>query len=309
MAGPITQLQRLQVSALVSKDFFKLRDGLYRLGFQRHFSVMPYALCEIADGIVPFVSALRILARGDLADAYVNALFDFLPFCAGIIRRFNGETDIVEILNNLGMQFVGLADISDKSSMPGLLTRFEQALEGEPAFKCLNEVLAPLRKLIKEVQMESGAKKPSMDELRAYFAQQAAALGIDMNDPNDRFAQIVKIGLEDLDPTRVAKNCQHIHVMTTSYGMPAEMLGLPTAGSKRIVCLKHGHSIETLRLDTAYETFAKVWPWDNNAIRCQNCPDKAPLPGGWGWSEEWQKQQAEIYARLRSEMPGEMDVP
>ena len=135
MSGPITRLHRLQVSALVSNDFFKLRDALYRLGAKGLFSVMPYALAEIAEGILPFISALRILGRADLADAYVNALFDFLPFCVGVVRRFGGGSDIVEILNSLGTRLVGLADASDKTSMPDLLKRFEQALEGEPAFE------------------------------------------------------------------------------------------------------------------------------------------------------------------------------
>lgn len=114
---------------------------------------------------------------------------------------------------------------------------------------------------------------------------------MDLSDPDDRIAQVVRIGLADLDPTRVMKNCQHIHVMTTSYGMPAEMLGLPTAGSKRVICLKHGHSIETLSLDAAYESFTKAWPWEKDAIRCENCPDTAPHPKEWEWTEEWSAAQ------------------
>jgi hypothetical protein len=134
-----------------------------------------------------------------------------------------------------------------------------------------------------------------MSELREYYARQAAELGINLYDPDDRIAQVVRIGLDDLDPTRVAKNCQHIHVMTTSYGIPAEMLGLYTAGSKRIVCLKHGHSAENLSLDTAYEFFAKAYPWNRDQICCENCPDKAPHPAGWEWSEEWNDQQHAKY--------------
>ena len=169
-------------------------------------------------------------------------------------------------------------------------------------------VLSALRKLVEEIQASSRAQgKPSMDQLRAYYAQQAAALGVDLNDPDDEIAEVVRIGLEDLDPTRVAKNCQHIHVMTTSYGMPAEMLGLLTAGSKRIVCLKHGHSVEAMSLDGAYETFSEVAPWDKDQICCENCPDKAPHPDGWEWSKEWQDRQAENYARLQTEGPGDVD--
>ena len=299
MAGPITHLHRLQVSALVSKDFFRLRDALYRLGAKGLFSVMPYALAEIAEGILPFVSALRILGRADLADAYVNALFDFLPFCVGVVRRFTGGSDVAEILHSLGMRFVGMAASSDKKSMPELLKRYEQALEGEPAFKCLGEVQSSLRKLVEEVQEDSRAQaKPSMAELRAYFAQQAAALGVNLSDPDDEIAQVVRIGLADLDPTRVLKNCQHIYVVTTWHGMPAEMLGLPTAGFKRIVCLRHGHSVEALSLDGAYATFSEVAPWAKDEICCQNCPDKVSHPEKWEWTEEWNIRQHAKYLDL-----------
>jgi hypothetical protein len=299
MAGPITHLNRLKVSALVSKDFFRLLDALNRLGAKGLFSVMPYALAEIAEGILPFVSALRILGRADLADAYVNALFDFLPFCVGVVRQFDGEGDIAEVLDSLGMRFVGLADASERSSMRDLLKRFEQALEGNPAFKCLGVVQTALRKLVVEVQADSQAQvKPTMAQLRAYYAQQAAALGVDLSDPDDPIARVIRIGLEDLDPTRVLKNCQHIYVFITSHGMPAEMLGLPTAGFKQIVCLKHGHSVEALSLDGAYATFSEVAPWAKDKIRCQNCPDKACHSEKWEWTEEWNILQYAKYLDL-----------
>jgi hypothetical protein len=297
--GSIVYLRRVEISALVAKDFFSLRDALYRLGNGGFFSVMPYALVEISESILPYVSALRILGRNDLAEAYVNALFDFLPFSVGIIRRFEDAGDIAEILTSLGIRFVGLADASDSSSMPRLLTRYEDALKGEPEFSCRDKVVSGLRALVDEVQTDAKVKKvPSMEEARAYYAQQAAELGIDLNDPNDDFAKIVRIGIADLDPTRVLKNCEHIYVAVGSYGLPAEMLGLHTAGSKRVVCLKHGHSAESLKLDSAYRTFAKISPWDKDQICCENCPDTVPHPDGWELTDEWNIRQHAKYLEL-----------
>lgn len=89
-----------------------------------------------------------------------------------------------------------------------------------------------------------------------------------------------------------------MHVVNTSHGIPAEMLGLPTAGSKRIICLKHGHGVEGLSLDTAYDQFAKVYPWTRDRICCETCPDKLAHPTGWEWSEEWGRQQHEKYKKL-----------
>ena len=176
----------------------------------------------------------------------------------------------------------------------------------------LIEMGRPMKSPIRDEEIQKDSQphaKPSMAELRAYFAQQAAALGVDLSDPDDRIAQVVRIGLADLDPTRVMKNCQHIHVMTTSYGMPAEMLGLPTAGSKRVICLKHGHSIETLSLDAAYESFTKAWPWEKDAIRCENCPDTAPHPKEWEWTEEWSAAQHVKYLELKKCHESNADDP
>jgi hypothetical protein len=292
MSGPITRIQRMEVSARVARDFFKLRNSLVRLGIGGFYSVMPYSLAEVAESIVPYVSSLRIIGNNDLADAYVDALFDFLPFCLSIVRRLDNQEDVKAILKSLGLRLIALANASDPASMPALLQRYDSALEGDPVFACLNSVRNSLKEQVEEIVGGSRENlKPTVDELRHFYAERAAELGINLRDPDDKIAEIVRIGLEDLDPTRVAKNCKHIHVVVGSYGMPGEMLGLPTAGSKRIVCLKHGHALESLKLDSAYESFRKLCPWDNECVRCENCPDVTPHPEGWEWSDEWEAEQ------------------
>ncbi len=308
MAGPITALQRLEVSSQVARDFLKLRNGLFRLGRDGFYSVMPYALGEVTESILPYIGALRLMGENDLADGYVEALFDFLPFCIGIIQKFDNQTDIEEILNSLGFCFIGLANTANPGSMPALAERFEEALMVDPEFECIDAIKASLREHVEEFTKEDRSDaKPTMDELREYYADHAAELGINLNNPDDRIAEIVRIGLDDLDPTRVSKNCKHIHVMTASYGLPAEMLGLPTAGSKCVICLKHGHSMQTLKLDSAYESFKTRMPWDDSGIRCENCPDVDPHPSNWEWSQEWDKQQMERYRELTQDQGSEED--
>jgi len=299
MAGPITALQRLEVSSLVARDFLKLRNSLFRLGRDGIYSVMPYALGEVTESILPYVGALRLIGKNDLADAYVEALFDFLPFCIGILQKFDNQTDIEEILNSLGLRFIALANTADPESMPALLKRFEEVMTVDPGFECMDTIMDGLREHVDEFTMEDhGVAQPTMDELRKYYADRAAELGINLNDPDDQIADIIRIGLEDLDPTRVCQHCKHIHVVATSRGMPAEMLGLTTAGFKRVACLKHGHAIESLKLDNAYETFSKSMPWDDGDIRCENCPDVDPHPSGWEWTHEWDTKQMERYREL-----------
>lgn len=293
-AARLTNLQLLQVSALISEDFFKLLRDLHKLGKRGFFSVMPYALAEIAEGIFPFVSSLRILNRADLADGYVDALFDFLPFCIEVVRKNGNASDSLEILNSLGIRFVGLANVSDKGSVNSLISRFESAMTGTPPFECFHEVIGGLKKFFDQI-IEASGPQPSKDELIKHYAEEAAKFGINLNDDTSAHARVIKIGVDDIDPTRVVKKCRHIHVVIVANGELARRLDLPTAGFKRVICLKHGQSAEALSLDDAYETFAAISPYAKDQICCENCSTPAPHPDGWNWSQDWQKQQADIY--------------
>jgi Domain of unknown function (DUF4365) len=300
IAGPLTQVQRLGISAQVTKDFVRLLRATYRLADGSPV-VIPYAVLEISGGILPFVFSLRLLEREDLAEGYISALFDLLPPCLAVLKAYESDEDTRTTLKNLGLRLVGLGNIMRAGASTELLARFEGVVRNGPSLRFADEVIAELREFIEETQAEAASvdDRPSLDQQRAFFAQRAAELGVNLDDPNDRIAEVVRIGLEDLDPTRVLKNCEHMYVALGPYGLPAEMLGLLTAGSKRIICLKHGHSVQGLRLDDTYELFAKVFPWDRERICCENCPDKAPHPEGWEWSEEWNVQQHARYQELR----------
>jgi len=78
------------------------------------------------------------------------------------------------------------------------------------------------------------------------------------------------------------------------------MLGLPSAGFKSIICMKHGHSMQGLKLDDLYEHFSRRMPWADDQICCETCADRTPQPEGWNWSEEWAVKQEALYKKLRS---------
>ena len=176
--------------------------------------------------------------------------------------------------------------------------QFEHEFGGQKPMAGRDEIVRTMQELLAGAANEA-KQKPSMADVRAYFEQQAAALGIDLDDPNDRIAEVVRIGLEDLDPTRVSRNCRHIHLRPEARGVPSEMLGLVMAGSKSITCLKHGHSMQGLKLDVVYGMFSQRMPWGKDGIRCENCPDRDPHPADWNWSEEWEIAQAAHWAEQR----------
>jgi hypothetical protein len=184
MAGPITRIQRMEVSALVARDFLKLCKTLFRLCRDGFYSLAAYALAEITECTFPIVTALRNMDNSALADGYVDALFDFVPICLNIVRRFENKNDVEAIVSSLGVRLIALGNPNEATSMTNLLSRYEAALQETPAFECKDVVVTLLREQIRAVTAgSSGHAKPTVAELRHFIADRAAELGIDLKDP------------------------------------------------------------------------------------------------------------------------------
>ncbi|MEW6211056.1 MAG: DUF4365 domain-containing protein [Acidobacteriota bacterium] len=116
------------------------------------------------------------------------------------------------------------------------------------------------------------------------YENMASGLGIDLSDPTDLEAEIVRIGLKDLDPSRVLKNCEHLFVSAGLSAPPiAVLLQMPSAGEKIIHCTLHRYAISGLLLDNIYNFFKQRY--------CDHCPDCSPRPSTWECSEEWIKEE------------------
>jgi hypothetical protein len=119
----------------------------------------------------------------------------------------------------------------------------------------------------------------------------AASLGIDLGNPEDLFAGMVKIGIDDLDPTRVLRDCRHLF-LTLSRHSPgffqlsiAHQLQLPTMGAKVLHCALHKYTREGTTLDGVYSEFRTDY--------CSQCPDRIPRAGDWQYSHQWQLAENE----------------
>lgn len=148
----------------------------------------------------------------------------------------------------------------------------------------LDEVFETARRLLRRPV----PTEPSLEEERQMIREMARAQGIDLDDPDDLVARIVRIGLTDLDPTRVLKHCKHLFLAQGSYGLPAKTLGLPSAGSKTLWCTLHSYGIGGMELDSLYEEFMQ-------REHCTECRDAQPHPEGWAWTRDWQAKQHQVY--------------
>jgi hypothetical protein len=108
------------------------------------------------------------------------------------------------------------------------------------------------------------------------YENMASAFGIDMADPRNELAKIVRLGIDDLNVGRVLKNCKHLEVaLTPAHGI-SSLLRLPTMGPKRLRCKLHGFAVAGLALDDVYGAF--------KANHCDSCADCVPRPADWSYS-------------------------
>ena len=168
-----------------------------------------------------------------------------------------------------------------KKRMIGRSTRLTRFLT-KPGVKSGWECLEDRSQTFDPSKRSQEVQKPDVpieEEFQIYI-QMAQAMGINLGDPNDQIAQIVRIGLQDLNPERVLKNCRHLYVYVGHYGIPAEMLGLHTAGSKYLRCLKKDVVIGGLSLDGIWGIMSQQ--------NCSKCENKEPWPDDWKWTRSWQ---------------------
>lgn len=139
---------------------------------------------------------------------------------------------------------------------------------------------------------------------RQIVENMAMAIGIDLSSPDDPGAKWVELGIKDADPGRVLKNCEHIF-LTLGARPPlapttilANVLGLPTIGSKILHCDLHRYHVTGLGLDSVYANFKKRF--------CDGCRDCAPRPPDWKYSDEWQARENLRHLKFMEEFLGRM---
>jgi hypothetical protein len=108
------------------------------------------------------------------------------------------------------------------------------------------------------------------------YENMASAFGINMADPTNELAKMVRVGIDDLNVGRVLKNCEHLEIDLKPMSGISSGLRLPTMGVKRLRCALHGVSVVGLALDDLYGVF--------KAKHCDNCNDCVPRPADWSCS-------------------------
>jgi hypothetical protein len=120
---------------------------------------------------------------------------------------------------------------------------------------------------------------------RQVYENMATALGVDLTTHKNPISDIVRLGLDDLNPSRVLINCEHIFITLGPHGLLADLLDMPTAGHKIIHCDLHEYAVIGVSLDSIYTHFKNRY--------CDSCNDCLPRPSTWEYSDDWQQEQNE----------------
>lgn len=234
-----------------------------------------------------------------------------VPVAAGVFHlrlRLEKLTTAADYFSASGLQVIKLVawiceETNDESQLPGAVSAavlLSEDASGE-SVKWAQQAIAGIKdqevKQTAQFLFDRAIRRRSGEEFegdietttRQIVENMAISLGINISDPNDPTAKLIQTGIEDADPGRVLKNCEHIFVSLgpnpplSRTAVLARTLGLPSIGPKLLHCDLHNYCELGATLDSAYEKFKRRY--------CDGCSDSAPRLPDWKYSDEWQDQE------------------
>lgn len=278
----IVDFSRSQVVLKAAKEVEKVVHLINRI----IFSGNKYLLLETLPRIGPKIAIFAHRLSMDGLSEQSNYLYAWMKFCIdlsiNISRELEQENFMAEIL-----MFNATFKINSPEANFHLDESFELAklIKSESIRLSVTDTIAKINAGIKKCNKDSTPE----DELM-FFRERARALGFNYDDPENEMGQIIKQGLKDYNPERVIKDCESLIVFPSSaQGIPARMLGLPSAAMKWVHCIKMGYAIGGWDLDNIYKSPIDEFCFESQY--CRNCEYKKPRPSDWHWNSKWQNEE------------------
>lgn len=289
LTGWILNTSRLQVSRQAGREIVKTVLFINRTILAGHQGVFLDALPRLAAFVTLFTHRLN----EDGLRSQAEYLLTWLKFCVDLAISVATETKNTDALvDAISANALSALDEDGKASRiaesQALTERIEDAEVRE-------RVRSHLNVLKEEITTEQSPLTPEKEI--EYFRTRALGLGFDVDNPDDEMGQIIRQGLLDYNPERVVKDCELlIMVPTRSLGVPAHMVGLPSAAMKFLYCLKKGQAMGGWRLDDIYNSPVPDLGFKEKF--CKDCEFRQPRSESWKWSSQWQQEIAEQYKEI-----------
>ena len=261
------------------RQFLRLVRFSERTTFQY---VLPVAFLRIVDGAATLINRLEFEGFPEAASHIRDSVFEICKVSAAIAFSVGDEDSLARAVMSAGL-------LSRDRQAACVLWAFNEVekIQNETARELARQSLEDQVHRLNGEELPDDRYKAPVE--RQIYENMAAAHGIDLSDPDDPFAEMVQVGINDLDPTRVLKECEHLFVTISRRGpglifyLVAQQLKLPTMGNKIIHCALHDYTGEEWTLDDTFKRFQERF--------CSKCPDKTPRPIGWQYTPEWQESE------------------
>lgn len=289
LTGWILASSRSQVSGRAAHDVQKTIFLINRAILDGQHGLFLDALPRLISSIALFTYRLR----KDSLQGQADYLASWLKFCVDLAIDLARETGNVGALSEM-ITLNALSNLDDD----GKPTRIEESLAlsktiEDPAIR------EGIQKHLRGFKDQNEQEHPELtpDQEIEGFRSRAIGLGFNVDDPNDEFGQVIKQGLLDHNPERVIKNCESlVMIPTRALGVPAQMVGLPSAAMKFLYCLKKGNAMGGWRLDDIY--LSPVPGMGFKAQFCDTCDLRQTRSESWVWTSQWQQRLAEDHSDI-----------
>lgn len=235
---------------------------------------IPRLLMRIVAPIAHFIRNLESEGLNELAAKYSASALEICKLAAAMARTDKDDD---------GLFAVAAKALMTKHASKGEAVDFALATINEISDEVTKRKAQELiDRVIRSYQGEK-LEGPVKTTYRQIYENMATALGVNLANPTEPISELVRIGIADLDPSRILINCEHIFITIWAQGVVAELLDMPTAGYKILHCDLHEYAIQGLSADGVYDNFKKQY--------CDNCPDCSPQPSSWQHTDEWQQEE------------------
>ena len=282
--------ERIRAAHFVIHKYFQCNRILRFMFKNNQFGIIPRAIDRVISSMMTFLLRLRRENMVDAVDHYETSLRQMAETAIEISIKKRDWEEVSYLAGTASF----LCDTKNADSIKYYrewATNMIQKIEDVTLRKtALDRIQFNFNKLEEMSAIEKDEVEDNDEDYelqKQIYIGMAKSMGVDLDNQKDMVAQIVNIGIKDLDPTRILKECQHLYFALGPSGLPARMLQLPTAGSKTLFCTLHSYGIGSLSLDEIYESFREKY--------CAKCKDRAPHPNGWKWKRSWQHGQYLMY--------------
>jgi len=257
-----------------------------------YHGILPETAERILVAMTLFVPTLDHEGLDAPARAYRDSLVQLAEIAVDIATQGNRWDELGALVDHA---FRAAVKHNDREAVARSAQWGEEKLSHIPIADKRDDYVALLQR--HRASLEAGLAGPGNADRDAVDQQiyrtMAKGVGIDLSDPNDPFAIMVRQGLADLNPERALRYCRRLFFSLGLAGLPAVLIGLPTAGFKRLRCTLHGYGVQEFALDACSEIMQREF--------CSKCSHREPHCAEWNWSNEWQQEQNAKFGHLAND--------